>query len=812
MSRHRSSARLAVLLAALGVAQASSAQEVFPGADQRTPSRSYYFDWINSQYEGTTEAQTLINLEFWAWLHDEYGVELDVYTLDVGNVDDGPYTAGVGRLIPHHCGTLDSREFREQFPRGFAPLVEKAASFGCRLGIWLGPDGFGETPEEERARADMLIDLCRDHDFLMFKLDGVAGGLRPEKQEILARTLAECRRYCPDLLVLNERIDLGAAEPHATTSLWEGAETYIDVFNCNSGTAIHHRAGTLDRGLVPGMDRLIEDHGVCLSSCLDFWEDDFVLQAFNRCLILAPEIYGSPWFLRDDEIPKLARLWNLHRRHREILVDGLILSEEQYGPHAVSRGDERARLLTLRNPSWEPVGYELRLGGSIGLGRAEEVELRRLHPSERIHGRYEWGAKVDVTVPPFRSCLLLASSAPIDEIGIIGCEYEVIRDVPGKPVIVDLLRQPGLWVRARVDAGKRTFTTATLDGEDRAELLGEERVPIRFPGRPLQEEWHRKLADLSPCELPEDAEGLFEATCFAADSNALEARSLLRAGPSAIPPVQAARDAFVEQPMFVQRGIWDRNLLDGDLGTFFVARLEGRALRLDLGEPTLVDELVLRTRSRYEPDLAPSLSSFAGDAAVEVSADLSSWHAIPTPSGKGSTAILRPPKGTPVRYLRVDGAPRRIAEIEGHRDGAPLDRSRWRVSNLFPAYRRTPAVAAFSASITLEEVPRGSYLAIPIEGRHGDEGAWAALRIGGELVGAPDRAVSFPSNTWEYYNVERESGYTYFFPLTEDAVGREIEVFVLVLEGGGEDIRPSAWITAHPPPYERKRLVLGGER
>ena len=35
---------------------------------------------------------------------------------------------------------------------------------------------------------------------------------------------------------------------------------------------------------------------------------------------------------------------------------------------------------------------------------------------------------------------------------------------------------------------------------------------------------------------------------------------------------------------------------------------------------------------------------------------------------------------------------------------------------------------------------------------------------------------------------------------------------MLVLEGGGEDIRPSAWITAHPPPYERKRLVLGGER
>ena len=106
------------------------------------------------------------------------------------------------------------------------------------------------------------------------------------------------------------------------------------------------------------LTRMVEDHGVCLSSCLDYWDDELVLQAFNRSLTLAPEIYGNPWFLRDDELPKLARLFNLHRRYGTILVNGMELPEATYGPHAVSRGDDSTRFLTpsgttrtCRNPS-----------------------------------------------------------------------------------------------------------------------------------------------------------------------------------------------------------------------------------------------------------------------------------------------------------------------------------------------------------------------------------------------------------------------------------------------------------------------------
>ena len=130
------------LLHSIGYTQSTEAEL------EKTPSQSHYFDWINSQYEGTTEAQTLINMDFFQWLHDEYGMVLDIYALDVGNIDDGPYTAGVGRLIPYHYGTMQSEEFKSQFPNGFMPLVNKAAGFGGRLAVWMGPDGFGRTPEE----------------------------------------------------------------------------------------------------------------------------------------------------------------------------------------------------------------------------------------------------------------------------------------------------------------------------------------------------------------------------------------------------------------------------------------------------------------------------------------------------------------------------------------------------------------------------------------------------------------------------------------------------------------------------------------
>lgn len=671
-------------------------EAVFPGADEKTPSRCFFFDWINSQYEGTTEAQTLINLDFFQWLHDEYGMALDIYSLDVGNIDDGPYTAGVGRLIPDHYGTMDSVEFKQQFPRGFKPLCDKAVEFGCRLGNWLGPDGFGDTPEQEKARFDMLVSMCRDFNFMLFKFDGVAGALPEDKQDIFIRALVECRRHCPDLIALNERIDLGKAAPYVSTHLWEGAETYIDVFNNNECTAPHHRAGALARPLPPGLGRLIEDHGVCLSSCMDYWEDDLVLQAFNRCLLLAP----------------------------------------------------------------------------------------------------------------FRSCLVVASTSPLDEVGVSGCDYEVVCDVADKPVTIKLLGLPGTSASVRLEPGERRFEKAILNGMQMDALIEDEKLSITFPGSELEEQWHRKIGDLAPCDVPPDAEALFEATCFAADNNALEVRSLLRSGPTSIPQVAAARDAFFQKPMFKRRGIWDRNLFDGDIDTFFHARFEGGVFRVDFGETLSLDSLVLRIKSRHDPFISKSLHAFAEDNRAEVSPDLIRWIPAGQWSGKGSYAMVRLPTDEPMRYLRIFGAPMRIAEVEGYLDGRMVDRSKWRASNLFHAYEDRPAIHAWSHSFTLKEIPEGSYLALALPGRHGNEGAYATLRIDDRLVGAPDRAVSYPCNPWEYKNVDSESNYTYYFPLNRKMEGCRIEAMVLVLRKGVNAIKPELYITAYPAPMKAMDLTL----
>ena len=545
-----------------------------------------------------------------------------------------------------------------------------------------------------------------------------------------------CRQYCPDLIVLNHRLDLGPAEPWVTTFLFEGAETYIDVWMGNdmgqAKTATHSRAGALSRKLVPGLRRLTEDCGVCLSSCLDYWDDDLVLQAFNRCLILAPEIYGNPWLLRDDEFPKLARLFNLHRRYRDIMVHGMTLPENDYGPLAVSRGDGRTRLLTLRNLTWNPVKYKLRLDATIGLAGGGQVELRQFHPTERILGKYPFGSIVEVEVLPFRACLMLASTGPVGEIGVSGCDYQVVRDTPGKPVIVKLLAPPGTTVSVTLAPGGQAFSAATLDGKPLAGFAEGKAATVSFPGVPLRQPWHRKLGDLRPVAVPADAQALYEATCFAADNNALEVRSLARSGPTRIPQVQAARDAFFQQRLFVSRGIWDRNLFDGRMDTQFnvgsAEPKQGHSLRVDFGEAVQIDRLVMKGSGVSVP-VAGKQTTLA-----EVSADLAKWTPVTLRSEHDAIVAEIPSAAGAVRYFRTAWLAGPLAEVEGYRGKTSLDRAKWRASNLFAAYATVPAVAAWSLSFTLDEAVKGSYLAIPLAGRHGVEGAYAAVRVDGRSV------------------------------------------------------------------------------
>ena len=95
------------------------------------------------------------------------------------------------------------------FPTGYRGLTDKASKIGTRFGIWGGPDGFGNTAEEENQRIEMMVSLCRDYKFELFKFDAVCGDLRNNKQDAFIRMMTECRKYSPDLVLLNHRLNLG---------------------------------------------------------------------------------------------------------------------------------------------------------------------------------------------------------------------------------------------------------------------------------------------------------------------------------------------------------------------------------------------------------------------------------------------------------------------------------------------------------------------------------------------------------------------------------------------------------------------------
>ncbi|MBG6133578.1 hypothetical protein IWQ47_005069 [Aquimarina sp. EL_43] len=766
---------------------ASAQKEIFPGADENTPSKAQYFSWINNTNEGTTEEHSLINLDFFKWLKDEYNMQLDIYAFDAGAIDGKRF-----------YGSIYSDRFKKQFPNGFDPIHEKATELGVRLGVWGGPDGFGNTPEEEKQRTEQMVKLCKDYNFALFKFDAVCGPLRPEKENAFIHMMEQCRKHSPDLILLNHRLGFEKAQSYATTFLWEGAETYVDVFMNNNTTAPHHRAAALSRGLVPNLQRLTEDHGVCISSCLDYWEDDLVLQAFNRSLILSPQIYGNPWLLRDNEFPKLARIFNIHKKYKNILVDGIALPKNTYGVNTVSRGNQHTRIITLRNLSWLPKKYKITVGEELGLRGNKPIKIIQLHPNEQYIGTYSFNDSVNITVPSFRSTLLIATTEDYEDPIIYGSPFQVIRNVEEKPVLIDLIGKPGTEAILAI-SNPENYEKIELNGAIANELLLGKKQKVHFPGKILTQDTHRKIAEIPESVIPEDANVLYEATVYSADNNALEVRSLFRSGETNIPQVQNARDAFFNQKVFKERGIWDKNLFDSDLKTGFWKSkkysidqsVKGGTLRLDLGEITSVDELILKIPDDFS--LQPLLTDEGNY--VEVSKDLKSWKQIMYLA----TTESHIPIYDDIRYLRFKKQPQRIVEIEGYYQQKPLDRSKWKASNLFAYVEDMKPVKAWKTSFTLTELANNSYLSVALNGKHGIEGAYVAAKIGDQYIGAPDRAVSYPSNTWEYVNARRDHDYTYYIPLKESYVNKKIEVFVLGYDKENIEILPEVWISSMNP-------------
>lgn len=761
------------------------------GADELTPSRSEYFSWINNTNEGSTEAHTRANLNFFQWMHDRYGMQLDIYAFDAGAIDGS-----------QHYGTDHSERFRRNFPNGFGPLSELAAKQGTRLGIWGGPDGFGDTEEEAQQRIDMMAGLVEKYNFWLFKMDAVCGQLRPEKYGYFAQLMQRVRKASPDFVLLNHRLNMGEATKYSTTYLLGGAETYVDVFLPNRVTAPHHRAGTMARECPPNLTRLTEDHGVCISSCLDGWDDDLILQAFARNLILAPEIYGSPWLLRDDEFPRLAFIFNLHRQYRDILVHGMRLPET-YGPEAVARGSESTRFLTLRNLTWNPVKYKVRLDDEIGLKNRGNVQVRQYHPYCMDLGKYAYGQTIEVEVLPFHAALVkVTTEAEKDRVTVSGTPYYIICDKEGAPMELQLLGMPGTRSTATIQTQHGTMT---LDGK----RIGK-RVNLRFEGTKLQLPYHRQLPAMQECPVPNDGAALYYSTVFAADNNAMEARSLQRSGETKIPEVKAARDAFFQQQAFVDRSVWDRFLFDGDVTTGFSLNNIHRdlipqntsSLMINLGKPMQMDTLVIQCPDVYS--MGPH--KVEEGRQMFVSDDLIHWRQVDF-IARTRMAIDMTKAGT-WQYLKFIVPFGRMTEVYGIKDGKRISTDGWKVNNMFRDFYQAglDMKRAWRSEFTLPEAAQGAYLCIAINGRCGWENAWAALKVDGRYVGCPDRAPSFPSNVWEHRLATTEENYTFYVPVTADMIGKTIEAYAMVTNDS--EMHPEVWITSRDVPFEKKSLIV----
>jgi len=776
---------------------AQTSTKPFKGYTESTPSKAVYFDWINRNWYGSNERKIEANLKFFKWLHDEYGMQLDIYLMDAGDIDQGPNCAQTFGLPAY--GSLETTYFKTRFPHGFEPLVKLASSFNCRLGIWLGPDGYGSSLAEAQKRKDMLVKFCRDYNFALFKFDACCSDLTNDNQKHFIETLQQCRSFVPDLIVLNHRITLNEeARKLTTTFLWEGRETCVDVNIQNDTVAPHHREGNLSRGLPPHLMRLTEDHGVCLSTALENWDDDLVLQAFNRNLILSPEIYGSPFLLSDEMYPKLARLYNIHRKYNDILVHGKMLPENPYGMNAVSRGDSTTRLITLRNLSWETLSVPLKLDETTGILKPGKIYVKQYHPTERFLGEYAFGDEVTVSVLPFRSALIKISELPEDEFTIRGCDFQVVKDLPGEPVEVTLLGGSGTETEITI-SGNRKFTKALMGGKEYP--LKQASLKIAFPGEKQKLNYLQKLGDMHVVSVPVNSLQIIEKSYFVADNNALEVRELLKSGSSKIPAVEQCRNQFFKDTLFATLGLWDKFAFDGDTSTFFNVRRfkyldlkeNTGAFRLDLGKIQTVDSLVFKSVPReYYP------------GKVEVSENLKKWTRVNGDYLQG-TLTIKNLTDMKFRFVRLEHSPSQLSEIEGYLKNHPVERQGWKASNLF-GYPAGQAIYSWSLDTKIEGIGKSARLVVTVPSAIKENTVFAAIVTENTIISATDRAPSFPYNNWEHYGVA-EKNLTFYIPCPSSLEGKKVTVMLLSTDSSLKDIKPVVWMY-NADIYEKVNLVL----
>ena len=289
-------------------------------------------------------------------------------------------------------------------------------------------------------------------------------------------------------------------------------------------------------------------------------------QAFGRASVLSPEMYGTFFFLGDEDYPRLARLIQLHKQLEPMLKHSVPLPGGD-----IAHADGASSLVLVRNMTWEPALKSIPLDASIGLAAAPGTPLtvRQRHPWEMLMKRAGDGAVVGGTLPveldPFSLRLIQIDTVAPAEPLVAGVPYEIVPGPDARSFDIKLLGTPGRKADVMfLNFGDRTVRT----GAGQPVPTGDKPWPVAFPGTPAAGPSFARLAGFrdDPAAAV-DGPRLAELAKFTIDDDALEIREMVRLKrePSNLAEIEACR-AYMWDKVAAAEGTF-RNAFDGDPGT-----------------------------------------------------------------------------------------------------------------------------------------------------------------------------------------------------------------------------------------------------
>lgn len=248
-------------------------------------------------------------------------------------------------------------------------------------------------------------------------------------------------------------------------------------------------------------------------------------------------------------------------------------------------------------------------------------------------------------------------------------------------------------------------------------------------------------------------------------------------------------------------------MFDGREDTFFDAqskcycdedlRIDGGCLRVDLGREVEADAVEIVFFAADEPtrEMLPQQITTSG----EFSCDLIHWHSaclgevsvwqenvsVPVVTFTKHTIyeskgrflrVVYPIDGT-MRYFRLAEPMDRIYHFRVLKNGKLLPIENAHANNMQAHYRKRPTRILKSGVVTVPEYRSGAFLAVAIEGEHGDEGVYCCACMDGNYLAPAKRAPDFKANMWEHRVTDAPENNTYYIPLPPDAGEKQVTVY-----------------------------------